>query len=123
MKQLILVFLGGGAGAALRWYFSMVINYSDLKWIPTLSANVFGCFLLGICYGFLNRELIHTSWYLLLATGFCGGLTTFSTFSLEAFNLLRHNQYLEAFSYICISLILGVIMIALGYYLIKNYAS
>jgi CrcB protein len=123
MKQVLLVFLGGGAGSALRWYFSIMVNHSDLKWIPTLSVNVIGCFLLGLCYGLLDREIVSSPGYLLIATGFCGGLTTFSTFSLEAVNLLRNNQYLEAIGYISVSLFLGIAMVFLGFTLIKNYVS
>lgn len=114
MKALWLVFLGGGAGASLRWYFSLLINLDSIKWIPTLVVNILGCFLLGVLYGYSERDFLSSSWYLILGTGFCGGLTTFSTFSLEVLQLLKMQRYMEAACYLVISIISGIVVTYAG---------
>jgi CrcB protein len=114
MKALWLVFLGGGAGAALRWYFSILINLESIKWVPTLAVNIIGCFLLGLAYGYTERDFLSSSWYLIIATGFCGGLTTFSTFSLEILQLLKMQRYTEAGCYLFISMISGIVVTYAG---------
>jgi CrcB protein len=119
MKQLLLVFLGGGLGASLRWYFSLIINHGSIKWFPTLSVNLIGCFLLGLVFSWLDRDFLNSSWYLILATGFCGSLTTFSTFSLELIQLLKLQQYTEVIIYLSVSVIVGLFMVLLGMYVSK----
>ncbi len=119
MKQWLLIFLGGGMGASARWYVSLIFNQDSIKWIPTLSVNLVGCMLLGLFYGWMDREILGAQWYLILGTGFCGGLTTFSTFSLEALQLLKLQRYTEAMIYLGISVILGLLMVLLGLYISK----
>lgn len=119
MKQLLLVFIGGGFGAALRWYASLAINQESIKWIPTLSVNLIGCLLLGFVFGYTERDFLSSSWYLILATGFCGGLTTFSTFSLEILQLVKLQRYPEAATYLAISIGMGLVMTYFGLQLSK----
>jgi CrcB protein len=92
MKQLFLVFLGGGAGAVVRW----VIGFSALRmgWqafpLATLMANLTSCLILAIMIQLGHKINVSESVKLLLITGFCGGLSTFSTFSLETVQLIRN---------------------------------
>ncbi len=94
--NIILVALGAGAGGGLRYWISSLVS----KFFPvifpfgTLIVNVLGSFILGILIlGFDEKELLNQNYKLLIGTGFCGGLTTFSTFSLETFSLMRDANY------------------------------
>lgn len=118
IKSLLLVFIGGGLGSSLRYGFSILLNNQDLKWLPTISVNLIGCFALGLIYAatYTDKPFLTISWYLLLGTGLCGGFTTFSTFSLELFQLIKQQYFLQASIYITISVIGGIIFSSLGYY-------
>ncbi|NOZ82682.1 MAG: CrcB family protein [Euryarchaeota archaeon] len=85
MKELVLVAAGGCAGAALRYLMYRLPAVGDIP-AGTLSVNVLGCFLLPFFAG-SSTEL-----RLLLATGFAGSLTTFSTFGYESFRLAEHSS-------------------------------
>ncbi|MGB5981617.1 MAG: fluoride efflux transporter CrcB [Nonlabens sp.] len=119
IKQLALVFLGGGLGCALRFYFSIFVNSEQLKWLPTLSVNLLGCFALGLLFGLYDKEGLPLHWYLIFGTGFCGGLTTFSTFSLELMSLLKTSDFAGTTIYLIISILGGVICAFLGYWLTR----
>lgn len=119
MKELIYVFLGGGTGSIFRYLLSTHISFFSMKGFPvgTLLCNVLGCCIIG--FGFsLFRE--HPGMKLLLLTGFCGGLTTFSTFSSENIQFLENQQYTMAFSYTVLSIGLGFFATFLGFSLAKN---
>jgi CrcB protein len=109
MKAFLFVFLGGGLGSCLRFYFSLLENSNNLKWIPTISVNVIGCLLLGGFLAAFHKEQLASHWYILLGVGFCGGLTTFSTFSAELFLLIRNGSYNSAILYLVLSVFLGII--------------
>lgn len=86
MLQLLLaVFIGGGTGSVARWMLSMRFNPLHQS-IPfgTLTANLIGAFIIGMGFALFSRMTnIDPMWKVLITTGFCGGLTTFSTFSAE----------------------------------------
>lgn len=116
MKQLLLVFLGGGLGSVLRYFLSKTLNplFSNF-FLGTFMVNVFGCFLLGLLLGLsLKNNAISENQTLLLATGFCGGFTTFSTFALENHSMLKSGDLLYAAFYILFSLVLGIVAVYLG---------
>ncbi len=115
MKSFVFVFIGGGLGSALRYYFSILINANSIKWVPTLSVNILGCLLLGFLLALNQKEAITTQWYLVLGIGFCGGLTTFSTFSAELFHLFKSGDYIQAILYFLGSAILGIAAVALAH--------
>lgn len=88
--------------------------------IATLVVNIAGCFIIGLLYILFTQKLqINPSIKLALTAGFCGGLTTFSTFSLEIFEMIQNNQILYAVLYISISLFLGLLAVYFGGYCAK----
>lgn len=121
MKQAILVFIGGGAGSVGRYFVSKWLNNIETA-IPygTMFSNVFGSLLIGIILGYLSKNSnISETHSLLFATGFCGGFTTFSTFTYENHLLLKNGDYFSFLPYVLGSLILGFLAVFLGIYLSK----
>ncbi len=122
MKQLLLVGFGGFIGSIARYWMSKLNLTWDFHSIPmgTLAVNIIGSFLIGFMLGiFMNSNLLHTNLKLFLVVGFCGGFTTFSSFTNENFLLLQNGQYLTALIYIGGSIILGILAVFAGF-LIAN---
>jgi len=114
----VLVFFGAGFGGTFRYLISAYSNRLFNLYFPTgtLIVNVVGSFLIGlIIFGLDMRGLLRPELKLLLAVGFCGGFTTFSSFSLETVMLLRSSQFLLAFLNIFLNFILTISGIYLGY--------
>lgn len=121
-RTLLLIGFGGAIGSIARYMTSQVINkwFTGLFPYATFAANSLGCLLIGIFIGLFHKNLETPSgWYFLLVTGFCGGYTTFSTFTAENFNLLQQGNYLTAFSYIFLSVSVGLVAIFSGFLLSK----
>ncbi|WP_378177200.1 fluoride efflux transporter CrcB [Aquimarina sp. SS2-1] len=121
MKQLILVFIGGGIGSVARFLISKYIN-SDTSGIPygTFTVNVLGSFLIGIILGLsLKNNFLSQNSVLLLATGFCGGLTTFSTFAYENHILIKSGDFISFGIYTIGSFIIGFLLVFLGMWMVK----
>lgn len=122
MLNLIAVFAGGGIVAVLR-YLSGVWFVKTLHLnMPsaTFTVNIAGCFILGFLYIlFINKTDWNSAVKLALTAGFCGGLTTFSTFSAEVFEMVRTAQYVQAGSYVLLSVIAGLIAVTIGAYFAK----
>jgi CrcB protein len=98
LKSLIAVFIGAGLGALLRWWLGLTLN-SYFPRIPpgTLAANLIGGYIIGVAIAcFATHSELVPEWRLFIITGFCGGLTTFSTFSSEIVALLQQGQALDA---------------------------
>ena len=121
LRNFLLVGLGGGLGSMLRYGTSLLMN-TKLFPYATLTVNIAGSFIIGVVFAMsIRQELLTGNWKLFLATGICGGFTTFSAFSLENMGLLQSGKYVLAFSYIMASIILGIAATFLGYQLaIKN---
>ena len=120
LKNFLLVGLGGGIGSMLRYASSLVINSRFFPW-STLAVNIIGSLIIGGVLGYSTKdENFVYNWKLFLATGICGGFTTFSSFSAENMELLNTGRYGAAFAYICASVILGIAAAWLGFKLLNN---
>ncbi|SFG19399.1 fluoride efflux transporter CrcB [Salegentibacter agarivorans] len=121
LKQLLLIFLGGGLGSALRYLISKSLNF-ETAFIPfgTFTVNILGSLLLGLILGIAAKsDFFSSNIVLFLALGFCGGFTTFSSFAFENQALLRSGDYLNFFFYTFGSIILGILAVFLGLFLSK----
>jgi CrcB protein len=119
IKNLLLVGLGGGIGSMLRYGSSLLIQ-SKLFPYATLAVNITGSFIIGIVFAMsIKEEALLNNWKLFLATGICGGFTTFSAFSLENMGLLQSGKYGVAFAYTGLSILLGIAATFLGYKIIS----
>jgi len=114
MANLLLVGAGGAAGSMLRYLCQRSFNATVFPY-GTLLVNIAGCFLVGLLAGVLLKNNTQTSLVLLLMTGFCGGFTTFSAFSLEGIQLLQKGQWLLLSLYISVSVFAGLLSVFLGY--------
>jgi len=115
--KLLAVFLGGGLGSVCRFLFAS-FNLANPSAIPygTLLANFVSSFILGALVAwFSHKSEPSVSLVLLLTTGFCGGFSTFSTFSLELFQLCRNGFAALAFGYLILSITVGLLAIWLGF--------
>ena len=114
----VLVFIGGGAGSMMRFLLAKThndVNMGSLVLpIGTFIANILSCFILGILMSKSNSGLLSENSKLILATGFCGGFSTFSTFGYEIYLYLQKGQLLLGISYVALSLIIGVISLIIG---------
>jgi fluoride exporter len=113
----LLVSLGAVLGANARYWLGMLFARLVTPGFPwaTLTINASGSLLLGGFLGFAARRMPHPDWSLVVAVGFCGAYTTFSTFSYEVFSLLQSRAVATALGYIAASFALGLAAVALGW--------
>ncbi len=125
MKAALLVFIGGGLGSVLRYLINrQFVNISSSLFpLGTLTVNVLGSFLIGIILGeLLKSHVSNASLYLLFATGFCGGFTTFSAFAFENFEMLKSGNTTGFILYSLGSLSLGMLAVFAGIWISKIIA-
>ena len=122
MQNYFIVAIGSAIGGAARYWIS---NFA-YKFLPatfpfgTLAVNIIGSFIIGFVMFYLDRnEMVSPQMRILLTTGFCGGLTTFSTFSLETINLFKDSEFLLAGTNIILNLTLALGAVFLAYMLSK----
>lgn len=124
-KSIVAVALGATLGALLRWQLGTRLN-SIFPTIPpgTLAANLLGAYVVGLGIAFFATfSAISPEWRLLVITGFCGGLTTFSTFSAEITTLLQQGRITWALGAVAAHVVGSVVMTFAGIatiYLLKS---
>ncbi len=124
IKQVLLVGLGGFIGSVSRYLISTIAFAWDMTRFPigTFSVNILGSLLIGFLVGILpTNTLLGEQLKLFLIIGFCGGFTTFSTFSNENFILFQNGQYLTLTLYLVLSVALGILAVVGGYALAKLF--
>ncbi len=123
MFKLVLVGIGGFAGAILRYLTSgMVHHLAKNNYFPygTLAVNIFGCLLIGFFSGLAeSRQVFTPELRLLIFIGFLGSFTTFSTFGFEVFSFARDGQFLSALANIFLHFLVGFGAVWLGHILSK----
>ncbi len=121
MRILLLIGTGSFIGGVLRYLLSQFIQTKFLSAFPfgTLGVNIIGCFTIGLVFALSERTNMSPEMRLFLATGICGGFTTFSAFSNETFSLMRDGQFFYASAYITSSVLFGVFATFIGYSLLK----
>ena len=122
LKAIILVGTGGLIGSIGRY---LVQNYCS-RFAPypfpvsTFTVNIVGSLLIGIIYGLADRQnVLSQEWRLFLATGICGGFTTFSAFAMENMTLIKQGDYATFLAYTLSSIALGLGAVVLGVYISK----
>ncbi|WP_462220791.1 fluoride efflux transporter CrcB [Ferruginibacter sp.] len=114
-KNFLLVGLGGALGSMLRYAFYLAITVKQFP-LATFAVNIIGSFIIGAVLALsLKDDLFLNNWKLFIATGICGGFTTFSAFSLENITLLQNEKYFIALVYIVSSIVLGIAAAWLGF--------
>ena len=122
MKQLLLIFLGGGTGSIARYLLAKLWNTSSTG-IPygTFTANILGSLFIGLILGWaLKNDTLSSNTTLLLATGFCGGFTTFSTFAYENHSFLKSGDFMLFSIYAIASFSLGILAVFGGMWIMKT---
>jgi len=115
-KTVVAISLGAALGALLRWELGTRLN-SLFPTIPpgTLAANLIGGYIIGLCIAFFaTYSAVSPEWRLFLITGFCGGLTTFSTFSAEIVTLLQQGRLAWAMGAAAVHVVASVAMTFAG---------
>ena len=121
LKTILAVGSGSFLGGAGRYLVSLAMKdiSKGFPW-ATLAVNILGCFLVGLLWGVFGKNGTDGSnWALFLTVGFCGGFTTFSTFSKEAIIMLQTGHVWGFAAYVSMSVIVGVALVALGYFLVR----
>ena len=111
--------LGGGIGSISRYAIAVFAEkFTPIDFpLGTLTANLLGCLLIGFFWGYFERIHISHEFRLFIFTGFLGGFTTFSTFARETVQFFKAGEPLHAISYLLMSNILGITMVAAGFLL------
>ena len=122
IKNFLIVGLGGAAGSMLRYAVQKFFQAQTAAAFPTgtLLVNIAGCFLIGILWSLVSRSLTwNDEMKLLLMTGFCGGFTTFSAFTLEGIGLLKENRTVLFVIYLSASVLGGLLATFIGIRIVK----
>lgn len=120
LRELLLVFVGGGLGSITRFGLGKWVNTFHQHHFPfgTLVVNVVACFALGFAIGLADhRQLISPASRLFWTVGFCGGFSTFSTFSNETWTLIQNGFHFSSIVYVVTSLVLCLVAVIGGIYL------
>lgn len=122
-KEMILIFLGGGTGSVLRYCVQLLMHERIVPYTfpwATFTVNLIGSFLIGLFYALSARFNFSPEVRLLLTAGFCGGFTTFSTFSNDGIGLLKGEFYGTFILYTLSSIAIGLVAVIAGGYFGKQ---
>lgn len=122
-RSIFFVAIGGLIGSVARYLIAITVSrqFSSVFPYGTMGINILGCFLIGIFYALAEKgNLLTPEWRLFLTTGFCGGFTTFSTFSYETMNLFQDGEWIYLSIYVFGSNLIGFAGTFLGTSLIKS---
>lgn len=122
IRTFLFVGIGGAVGSMLRYGITVLIpRHNDASFpLPTFVVNLLGCFIIGLLAGFaLRSEFMIRGGWALLATGLCGGFTTFSSFGLDGIKLLESGATFTMLIYSIMSLVFGLLLCFAGYWLTR----
>ena len=123
MKVLLAVAIGGAIGAIARFQLSQsyIKSFSGDFIYNILVANIVGCFLMGVCYEFMNLKMnVGVEWRAFFMVGVLGAFTTFSSFALDVFILVERGSYLNASMYILSSVVFSIVGLFVGIYIMRT---
>jgi fluoride exporter len=119
LKNFLLIGLGGAAGSMLRYAFALWFKHSSFP-LATFLVNIIGCFVIGYVFAIsVRNEIFASNWKLFLATGICGGFTTFSAFSAENLQLIQQGRFGVFVFYVAASVLSGLGATWLGFVIYK----
>jgi CrcB protein len=122
-RNILLVGLGGLIGSICRYLIAVLFAGQIASSFPfaTFTVNIAGCFIIGVLFALSDRgNFLSPEWRILLTTGFCGGFTTFSTFSYESIKLMQDGEILYLALNIILSVVVGFAATYLGILLVKS---
>lgn len=119
--KFLYILIGGGAGSIFRYALSTFVHNVTNKVFPlgTLIVNLLGCFIIGSLFALFEKFTINSNIRLFIFVGILGGFTTFSSFGLETFNLLRQSEIKYAIWNFVLSNFIGIFFVFVGFTLIK----
>lgn len=123
LKYALITGLGGFFGSALRYWMQRLSSLIFPISFPygTFIVNILGALLIGILFAISEKTtILGPQWRIFVITGILGGFTTFSSFTLDTMNLFRESQYLYAFTYVSLTVFLGIAITIVGYLFMKN---
>lgn len=125
MLNILAIFIGGGLGSITRYCVALLLKAHSLDFpVATISVNIIGSLILGFIAALFWHKtqagiIMHNTIKLAITVGFCGGLTTFSTFSWETFEMIKNGEFTIAALYTFISVLACILAISLGAFLAK----
>ena len=123
MKVLLAVAIGGAIGAIARFQLSQsfIKSFSGDFIYNIMVANIVGCFLMGVCYEFMNLKMnVGLEWRAFFMVGILGAFTTFSSFALDVFILVERGNFLNASMYILSSVVFSIVGLFVGIYIMRT---